>query len=36
VSTRVAETETGLLRTYVFALGGGAAVLALVFLAVKA
>jgi NADH:ubiquinone oxidoreductase subunit 5 (subunit L)/multisubunit Na+/H+ antiporter MnhA subunit len=36
LSTRVTEAQTGLLRTYVLALGGGAALLALVFLAVKA
>jgi NADH-quinone oxidoreductase subunit L len=36
VSTRVTEAQTGLLRTYVLAIGGGVAVLALVFLAVKA
>jgi hypothetical protein len=32
----VTEAQTGLLRTYVLAIGGGVAVLALVFLAVKA
>ena len=36
VSTRVTEAQTGLLRTYVLAIGGGVAILALVFLAVKA
>ena len=35
VSTRVTEAQTGLLRTYALALGSGAAILALVFLAVR-
>ncbi len=34
-SSRTTEVQTGLLRTYVLALGSGAAVLALVFLAVR-
>ncbi|HEY6584252.1 MAG TPA: hypothetical protein VIZ29_05340, partial [Gaiellaceae bacterium] len=36
LATRVSGLETGLLRTYALALGGGAALLALVFLAVRA
>jgi NADH-quinone oxidoreductase subunit L len=36
LSVRVTEVQTGLLRTYALALGGGVAVLTLVFLAVKA
>jgi len=36
VATRVTAAQTGLLRTYALALGGGAAVLTLVFLAVRA
>ncbi len=35
LSGRTGEVQTGLTRTYVFALGAGAAVLALVFLAVR-
>ncbi len=35
VATRLSEAQTGLLRTYALALGGGAALLTLVFLAVK-
>jgi NADH-quinone oxidoreductase subunit L len=35
LSGRTTEVQTGLLRTYVLALGGGAALLALVFLAVR-
>ena len=35
LSGRTGESQTGLLRTYVLALGAGAAVLALVFLAVR-
>ncbi len=35
LSGRTTEVQTGLLRTYVLALGGGAAVLAFVFLAVR-
>jgi NADH-quinone oxidoreductase subunit L len=35
VATRVTELQTGLLRNYALALGGGAALLALVFLAVR-
>ncbi|HET9324960.1 MAG TPA: NADH-quinone oxidoreductase subunit L, partial [Gaiellaceae bacterium] len=35
ISGRTGEAQTGLLRTYVLALGAGAAVLALVFLAVR-
>jgi NADH-quinone oxidoreductase subunit L len=36
VATRVTEAQTGLLRTYALALGSGAAILTLVFLAVRA
>jgi NADH-quinone oxidoreductase subunit L len=36
LATRVTEVQTGLLRTYVLALGSGAAILTLVFLAVRA
>jgi NADH-quinone oxidoreductase subunit L len=36
LSVRVTEVQTGLLRTYALALGGGVAILTLVFLAVKA
>ena len=36
LATRVTELQTGLLRNYALALGGGAALLALVFLAVRA
>jgi NADH-quinone oxidoreductase subunit L len=36
VATRVTAAQTGLLRTYALALGSGAAILALVFLAVRA
>jgi NADH:ubiquinone oxidoreductase subunit 5 (subunit L)/multisubunit Na+/H+ antiporter MnhA subunit len=35
LARRTTEVQTGLLRTYVLALGGGAALLALVFLAVR-
>jgi NADH-quinone oxidoreductase subunit L len=35
VGTRLSEAQTGLLRTYALALGSGAALLTLVFLAVK-
>jgi hypothetical protein len=35
LSGRTGEAQTGLLRTYVLALGAGAALLALVFLAVR-
>jgi NADH-quinone oxidoreductase subunit L len=35
VASRLSEVQTGLLRTYALALGSGAALLALVFLAVK-
>jgi NADH-quinone oxidoreductase subunit L len=36
LATRVTEAQTGLLRTYALALGSGAAILTLVFLAVRA
>ena len=36
LSTRVTELQTGLLRTYALVLGSGAALLALIFLAVRA
>jgi NADH-quinone oxidoreductase subunit L len=36
LATRVTEVQTGLLRTYALALGSGAAILTLVFLAVRA
>jgi NADH-quinone oxidoreductase subunit L len=36
VATRVTEAQTGLLRTYALALGSGAAILTLVFLAARA
>jgi NADH-quinone oxidoreductase subunit L len=36
LATRVTEAQTGLLRTYALALGSGAALLTLVFLAVRA
>ena len=36
VATRVTDAQTGLLRTYALALGSGAAILTLVFLAVRA
>jgi NADH-quinone oxidoreductase subunit L len=36
IAVRVTAAQTGLLRTYALALGGGAAILTLVFLAVRA
>jgi NADH-quinone oxidoreductase subunit L len=36
LATRVTEAQTGLLRTYALALGSGAAILTLIFLAVRA